>query len=211
MPGTRRKRSDEADQAEQAGDLPTDIVEALNGTNSSAAVILQAASEVGITRAHAAGLLRRLAVQKSGFRSRLDRLTTREMIAAIEDRLALVLEYIDEFGISGASPKDLAIMFGILVEKRQLLLGEPTQILSVEERKKINELIPALVEEAQRRGMTIDMAPGGYEEVTDERAAPLAHAGRVLPADHDKRIERMADKRMIANPRSGGGMLSRKP
>lgn len=211
----RARKSDNSveDPADQAGDLPADIVKALDGTSTSAATILNAAAEVGISRSHAAGLLRRLAVRKAGFRSRLDRMTTRDLISAIEDRLALVLEYIDEFGISGSSPKDLAIMFGILVEKRQLLLGEPTQILSVEERKRINELIPALVEEAQRRGMTIDMAPGEYEEVADERASPLAHAGRVLPADHDKRVERMADKRMIQPSRKqgGGGMLSRKP
>lgn len=39
---------------------------------------------------------------------------------------------------------------------RQLLRGEPTQIVSIDDRKTLNELVPALVKAAQRRGIIID-------------------------------------------------------
>jgi hypothetical protein len=43
-----------------------------------------------------------------------------------------------------------------MIEKRQLLRGEPTQIISDAERKKLHELLPLAIAEAQRRGLTLD-------------------------------------------------------
>ena len=43
-------------------------------------------------------------------------------------------------------------MTGILLEKRQLLSGEPTHILSTEDRMSLNKLAPALEAEFRRRG-----------------------------------------------------------
>ncbi len=43
-----------------------------------------------------------------------------------------------------------------MVEKRQLLRGEATVIVSDLERKKLNELLPLLIAEGQRRGITIE-------------------------------------------------------
>jgi hypothetical protein len=46
---------------------------------------------------------------------------------------------------------------GVMIEKRNLLRGEPTAIISDHERKKLHELLPALLEEAKRRGaVTLD-------------------------------------------------------
>ena len=84
---------------------------------------------------------------------------------SMEERLCLelldtniekALLYLDDFVLAGASAKDLAIVTGILLDKRQVLKGEPTQRISIEERGKLEDLIPMLISEAKRRGMAID-------------------------------------------------------
>jgi hypothetical protein len=65
----------------------------------------------------------------------------------------------------------LAIITGILTEKEQLLLGKPTQILSHQERKNLNELIPVLIQEARRRGIdfgiSAETTDAIYTEIED--------------------------------------------
>src|SRR3990167_663950 len=94
---------------------------------------------------------------------------TSDFINILEDRAFRALEHISEADLAKASAKDKAIVVGILLEKRQLLRGEPTMILSHEERMGINELVPRLMKEMQRRGIdvgglvgdVIDITPGG--------------------------------------------------
>lgn len=193
MPRGRPKKSP------SPSDLPSGAVEALEEIGHPVDAVLEACREVGLNRDQASALIRRLAVQKAGFRSHIEKLTTRGLIRDIEGKLALIMQYLDEFSIAGASPRDLAIIFGILVEKRQLLLGEPTQILSTQERKHINDLMPALVEEAKRRGMTIDLSPGDYSEIGREgRTARVVQGERPRPqAGRGKVINRS----MLANKR----------
>lgn len=182
----RRKRTDEPQ------DEP---IAALEAISSPVDEFLNACRELGVPREHAMGIVSRLAARKTDFVSRLDRLGTRDIIRKVEEKIGLVLHYLDEFAIAGASPRDLAIIFGIMVEKRQLLLGEPTQILSMQERKHINDLIPALLQEASHRGMTIDLTPGQYSEVGKEGRAP-----RVVFGEREARPRPMmaANRRMLA-------------
>ena len=58
-----------------------------------------------------------------------------------------------------ASVKDLASVFGTLIDKSQLLRGEPTQITRLEDVKKMDELGAMLVTEMKRRGEIIDVTP----------------------------------------------------
>ena len=58
--------------------------------------------------------------------------------------------------LAEGAARDLAVTFGILFDKGQLLRGEPTQVRTYEQRERIHELIPALLNEAKRRGITID-------------------------------------------------------
>ena len=60
------------------------------------------------------------------------------------------------------SLKDLAYTFDRLMNMRQLMRGEPTAILTVEDRQGLNKLVPLLLKESQRRGMIMD---GEYEVV----------------------------------------------
>ena len=83
----------------------------------------------------------------------------KDLLMKIEDRMVQALDYMDDVTFASAPLRDLAMCFGILHDKRQLLMGQPTQILSVTERKELNELLPDIIAEAQRRGITIDAAP----------------------------------------------------
>ena len=73
-----------------------------------------------------------------------------------EEKLHMIRHYMDDKTMAEASARDLGLIAGVLIEKRQLLRGEPTQIISDHERRKIHELMPELVAEAKRRGLTVD-------------------------------------------------------
>ncbi len=134
-----------------------------------AAAILDALSEadpyVKISEAfQAAGLppqvkqalLRRLRVKYNGEITELKALKTAEILELLGKKINLALSYMDDKVMSEASFRDLALGTTAMIEKRQLLRGEPTQIISDNERKKLHELIPSLIAEAQRRGITIE-------------------------------------------------------
>ena len=61
--------------------------------------------------------------------------------------------------MSRSSGKDLTTMFGMLIDKSQLLRGEPTQITRLEDVKKLDELGAMLEAEMRRRGKIIDVTP----------------------------------------------------
>ena len=53
--------------------------------------------------------------------------------------------------------KDIMVTLGITTEKLLLLEGQPTQIISQQQHQKIDELMPALLLEIKRRGVTVDL------------------------------------------------------
>ena len=53
--------------------------------------------------------------------------------------------------------KDLGVLLGITTEKLLLLEGQPTTIIGQAEQKKMDEVLPALLQEIQRRGAKVDM------------------------------------------------------
>ena len=61
--------------------------------------------------------------------------------------------------MADANFRDLSMGVAQLIEKRQLLKGEPTQIVSVDERKTLNQLLPLLIQEAARRGVIVSPPP----------------------------------------------------
>jgi len=85
-----------------------------------------------------------------------DLLDTKYFLGLIEDRLARALLMLDDVKMATASPRELTSAVSVLTEKRALLRGEPTQRITHEQRTKLNELLPVLIAEARRRGLTID-------------------------------------------------------
>lgn len=83
-------------------------------------------------------------------------LTTNEILKGIDEQIFLIDSYIDDKVCAESNLRDLGLVKAALLEKRNLLRGEPTQIISDSERKKMIELMGPLVTEMSRRGFTVD-------------------------------------------------------
>jgi|SRR5579864_533887 len=110
----------------------------------------------GLPQAVSQAVMRRIRVKYFGAVSEVRALKTAELVKMIGEKLHLALGYMDDKVLAEASARDLGLVAGILAEKRQLLMGEPTQIISDGDRKKLHELLPAFIAEAKRRGVTVD-------------------------------------------------------
>lgn len=122
------------------------------------------ARDCGLPKSTMAGLIKRLKTRHLPVVEELKKVTTKEFRELIDDRLRLALDYLDPYVMAAASAKDIAIIVGIMVEKRQLLAGEPTAILSVEDRRSLNELAAVIHKEIKRREMVIDVTPVHIDE-----------------------------------------------
>lgn len=91
--------------------------------------------------------------------------TDEQLITRLRSRAGRMIEYIDDKAMAAASLKDLVAATKSIIELERLLANQPTAIVSVEHRMKIAELLPKLLTEAQRRGMTIDLPTKAYHEV----------------------------------------------
>ena len=58
-----------------------------------------------------------------------------------------------------ASIKELSTVYGQMIEKRQLLRGEPTQITKIQDIRELDEMAKLLHEEMEKRGLLIDVTP----------------------------------------------------
>jgi len=116
----------------------------------------EAFREAGLPPAASEAILRRLRVKFYGAVTAVKNLKTNEILDLLGQKIHLALSYMDDKAMAEASFRDLALGTTAMIEKRQLLRGEPTQIVSDAERAKLHELVPLLVQEAARRGITID-------------------------------------------------------
>lgn len=121
----------------------------------------------GFPRAAGTALLRRIRQKYFGVVEATKSLKSAEIVDALNHKIDLALRYMDDKTMAEASFRDLALGTTAMIEKRQLLRGEPTAIVSDHERKKLHELLPAFIEEARRRGaVTLDGKTG---EVVESR------------------------------------------
>lgn len=101
-------------------------------------------------------MIHRLRVKYTGALTPIRNLKTQEILQMLGEKIHLGLQYLDDKVFAEASARDIMMGLSQLIEKRALLRGEPTQIISNDDRKKLSELLPALVAEGQRRGITMD-------------------------------------------------------
>lgn len=101
-------------------------------------------------------LIRRLRTKYFGAVTELRSLKASEIADMFSQKIDLAARYMDDKTAGEASFRELAFAATAMAEKRQLMRGEPTQIVSDLERKRLNELLPALIAEGRRRGITID-------------------------------------------------------
>ena len=81
-----------------------------------------------------------------------------EEIDGVIDR-ALFLLTNDENRLARSSAKDLTTIVDRLIDKRQLLRGEPTQVVKIQDVRKLDEMAKMLHEEMERRGLLVDVTP----------------------------------------------------
>ena len=103
------------------------------------------------------GLRRRLKTRWQAVDGKVRKIKIEQLLEMLDDKAIRCLEFLDDFALAGSSAKDLAVTFAVLTDKSLLLRGQPTQIISHEERLSLNVLMPSLVREIQSRGLTIDM------------------------------------------------------
>ncbi len=104
---------------------------------------------------------------------------TSQLLGLTADRAQRILEGITQEDIDKAGLRDKAVAAAIFIEKRQLLSGEPTHLIGVQDRRHLGDLTKALMIEAQRRGITIDVSPvDGSVRCLDEiptEEVPMLH------------------------------------
>ena len=83
------------------------------------------------------------------------RVSTQYIVQQLEQKIGEALRFLDPDSLKRATAKDLASIISTLVEKRQLLRGEPTAIVSYEQRGQINDALARLMAEAERRGIKV--------------------------------------------------------
>ena len=100
----------------------------------------------------------------------LRKASTVDILALLDHCIRDVMESLASEDWSKVGARDKAVIGGILIDKRQLLSGEPTAIISVDDRRSIEELSEAFFKEAKRRKLMVDLTPDQYSNVTPKVA-----------------------------------------
>lgn len=132
------------------------VIDAATDPEAKLKRIRDVAEAEGVPLQLTAALLRRWRARFPNTGAAMRDLKTRDLLQMVNERLDLTLGFMDSYTAAGASHRDLGLVAAALIEKRQLLRGEPTAIVSDLERKKLHELLPALMLEGRRRGITMD-------------------------------------------------------
>lgn len=93
-----------------------------------------------------------------------------DLLNATQDKLCLVLSYIDRHNISRAKLSELTGLIKALFDVSQVMQGKPTSISHSESVRALKDLVPALMTEAQRRGIVT--VEGEVVEVRDPAPEP---------------------------------------
>ena len=147
---------------EMAGELMAiEAAAIVDGTerDEKYAMLRQAMKDAGLKPTMITGFMKRLRTNFAPVLANAERLTTQELIKQLESKLSLTLGFMDEFAVSQASFKDMSIALGLMIDRKQLLEGKPTMVLDHTTRLQIQESLPMLIQEAKRRGITIENPP----------------------------------------------------
>lgn len=133
----------------------------------------RAARESGLSPAMANKIKKKLDRELLPVKLAVRKVKTSQLLDLTADRAQRILEGITQEDIDKAGLRDKAVAAAIFIEKRQLLSGEPTHLIGVQDRRHLGDLTKALMLEAQRRGIIIDVSPvDGSVRCLDETPTP---------------------------------------
>jgi hypothetical protein len=138
------------------------IIDAATDPEAKLESIAKVFRDYGLPPIASAALLKRIRQKYFGVVEATRSLKSGEIVDALNHKIDLALRYMDDKTMSEASFRDLALGTAAMIEKRQLLRGEPTAIISDAERAKLHELLPLAIAEAAPR---TDGRGPGYGEV----------------------------------------------
>jgi len=118
--------------------------------------IKDAYKECGLSENVSEKLIKRLKAKYYSAITATRNLKASEIAELFSQKIDLAARYMDDKTAAEASFRDLALAASAMAEKRQLLRGEATVIVSDLERKKLLELLPLLITEGKRRGITVE-------------------------------------------------------
>ncbi len=143
------------------------LIEAItNPLNEDMGDIRRSMEKAGFHERVREDVIRRLKIMHGQPLTDIKNLRRGDLSDLIGKKIHLGLACLDDKKMMDASARDIMLGVSALIEKKQLLDGQPTQIISDHERKKLNELTPLLIAEAQRRGITVD------GQVTEKTVSP---------------------------------------
>ena len=150
------------------------------------------AASAGIPPRIAGAIARRVEANFGDVRKELKRLTAAQEVVEIESVRQMMLKYMDEVAVSGANIKDIAIAYGIMVDKGLLLGGKPNVVVDFNVRHRIEVLMPQMLAEARRRNITIEgeFSHDHSQPARIESQPAAADAGADENDHHDERVNR---------------------
>lgn len=142
------------------------IQEVIEAASPTIEEVRKLALEEGIEPKVVRGFVERLNRAGLGVPTHLREVTVPQLLKLMGDRALQLIESVDVNAIADAKLRDKMIAFGILVDKLQLLSGQPTQRLDISDRRKMDELMVMMFKEARRRGIQFD--PSGMPLLSKE-------------------------------------------
>ncbi len=170
----RNKAIEETDP-EKAGELLALL------TGPSEARLGEIAEAVGLSPQVVSRFIEVMRTSYMAFTEEAREVSANEFLPLIDTRAKQLLQFMTPEKMAKAGIRDQAFAFSVLLEKRQLLRGEPTQILSVDDRRQMSALMPFMLKEAQRRGLMADVVTVEAEEADEPLAVVTAQTGEDIP------------------------------
>ena len=128
------------------------IVDIASHPDPRMAGIQRACEEAGLGKDATASIIKRVSTQLMSVGEEIKEVKISDMLGLFEDRAKKILDSIDFDDIKGSSLKDRAIAAGIFWDKAQVLRGQPTSIMAIEDRRELKEIMKEFMGEAKRRG-----------------------------------------------------------
>lgn len=151
--------------------------------------IAELARRHGVSTETAAGLKKQLDRQLLPVKQRIQEYSVPKMIDALHQVQVDIINSIDEEALAKASFSQKAIGFGIFSDKSQLLQGLPTQIMTVEDRMALPEILQHLRYETERRDMTINVTPTEGEDA-EKDSVKISLAGSKRRPKYQPRVKK---------------------